>query len=92
MYVLTNMSLSSPAVFSFLVAKCYVYCRQKLSNCKSAPETMKETAKCGPPSAEIEEMSINEIVNGNVLLILQYVIRKRGWFSWTYTPHQAIFG
>lgn len=38
--------------------------RKGLAECKSAPENLKGSEKCGPPSQDIEEMSIDEIING----------------------------
>lgn len=38
--------------------------RKGLAECKSAPENLKGSEKCGPPSQDIEEMSIAEIING----------------------------
>ncbi|CAI4222007.1 unnamed protein product [Auanema sp. JU1783] len=54
--------------------------RKSLATCKSAPESLKGTAKCGQPSSDIEEMDINEIINGRedgfpglIPLIKQYL-------------------
>ncbi|PIO74218.1 glutamate-cysteine ligase, catalytic subunit [Teladorsagia circumcincta] len=38
--------------------------RKSLATCKSSPENLKGTPQCGEPSEEIEEMTINEIING----------------------------
>ncbi|VDP01463.1 unnamed protein product [Heligmosomoides polygyrus] len=54
--------------------------RKSLATCKSAPENLKGPPQCGEPSEEIEEMTINEIINGTdegfpglVPLIKQYL-------------------
>ncbi|KAK5976210.1 hypothetical protein GCK32_004695 [Trichostrongylus colubriformis] len=38
--------------------------RKSLATCKSPPENLKGAPQCGAPSEEIEEMTINEIING----------------------------
>ncbi|CAD6192123.1 unnamed protein product [Caenorhabditis auriculariae] len=54
--------------------------RKGLATCNSAPESLKGTAKCGPPSSDIEEMTVAEIINGKengfpglINLIRQYL-------------------
>ncbi|KJH53403.1 glutamate-cysteine ligase, catalytic subunit [Dictyocaulus viviparus] len=54
--------------------------RRSLATCKSAPENLTNLPKCGTPSEDIEEMTIDEIINGKeegfpglVPLIKQYL-------------------